>query len=183
MAPSRLIPDGAFSMKKFVLRNYRGFRMFLAIYQIAGAIAMFLVIAFNIKVFSVATFIFLLPIIGLCLVSLMAGISYIQKNEVRFFVLSKINFWAQTVQFSFIIFGFAYYYGPYLYIGIGEGGFKIGLEFLTAFFNVNINSGENFYLLVNGIPLFFLRALRWIEKIPVVAELENAFVENTPQNL
>ena len=174
-----MAPDvsGAFSMKKFVLRNYRGFSMFLAIYQIAGAIAMLLVIAFNIKVFDVITLLFLLPIIGLCLVSLAAGISYIQKNDRRFFILSKINFWAQTVQFSLVVFGFAFYYGPYLYIGIGGGGFKVGLELLTAFFNVNINSGENFYLLVNAIPIFFLRTLRWLERIPVATELENAFQE------
>jgi hypothetical protein len=170
-------------MKKFVLKNIRAWSMTIAIYQIAGAIAMMLVIAFNIKVLGVATFIFLMPIFGLCLVSLMAGISYIQKNERRFFVLSKINFWAQTIQFSLVIVGFAYYYGPYLYIGIGGGGFKLGLEFLTAFFNVNINSGEHFYLLVNAIPLFFLRALKWIERNPVTTELENAFEDSTPQSV
>ena len=156
--------------------------MIMAIYQIAGAIAMLLVIAFNIGAFG-ATVVFLLPIIGFCLVSLLAGIAYFQKNDHRFFILSKINFWAQTVQFSIALFGFAYYYGPYLYIGIREGGnFSVGLEVLTAYFNVRIYSPDNFSLFVNAISIVFLQALRWIEKNPARAELEKAFEEDMPEN-
>jgi hypothetical protein len=155
----------------------------IAIYQMAGAIAMILVIAFNIGAFTGATFAFLMPIIGLCLVSLMAGIACFQKKDHRFFVLSKINFWTQTVQFSIALFGFTFYYGPYVYIGISEGNFTVGFELLTANFNVRIYSPDNFYVFVNAIPLVFLRALRWIERKPVTTELEHAFVEETPESL
>lgn len=159
--------------------------MIMAIYQLIGSIAMVLVLVFNLDfgTLTPVAFLYLAPMIGLCVVSLLAGISYFTKNERRFLLLSKINFWAQTVQLSIAGFGFAYYYGPYVYFGIGGRGFKAGFELLTAYFNFSIGSTDGFYLIVNAVPIFFLQALKWIGRKPVPAELEHAFEEEAPQNL
>jgi len=154
--------------------------MGIAIYQIVGSLVIFLLIYLYVNEITPGVIFALIPILSVCLVSLMAGIFFFfKKQELRFFTLSKLNFCIQILQLSLPGFAFIFYYGPYLGIGVdGDPSFRLKFEMLTANFSFRIGETEEHYVLFNLVPLIPLMALRWIERNPVTAPaLENSFID------
>jgi len=172
-------------MKKFVLNHRKRWTLSIAIFQLLGALVslylIFTVVANNGISFAVVFAV--LPILGITLVSLFAGIFYFikgEKNELRFFTLSKLNFCVHFLQLAVPGFAFIYYYGPYLAFGFdGDFSFLLRFQTLTINFAFSIGSTDGEHeVLFNIIPIIPLLALRWIERNPVESpDPEKAFVE------
>jgi hypothetical protein len=170
--------------KQFVLNNRKGWGMGIAIYQLIGALVMFLLMYSNIAVFSAGVVLVLIPLVGITLTGFIAGIMYFIKGyTLRFFTLSKLNFCFQILQLSVQGFAFIYYYGPYLAVGFGgDYFFNIKFELLTANFSLRLGNTAEQFVFINLIPLIPILALRWIERNPVVSpEFENSFAEDQVQ--
>lgn len=166
--------------KRFVLNNRKGWGMSIALYQLLGALVVFLLMYLNISELSAGVVIVLIPLIGITLTGFIAGILYLIKGyTLRFFTLSKLNFCFQLLQLSVWGFGFGFYYGPYLALGFdSESFFRIKFEMLTANFNLRIGETTEQVVLINLIPLIPILALRWLERNPIDAtEFENSFLE------
>ena len=170
-------------MKKSILKNRKRWCTGIAIYQILGAAVSVILICTLVPNLSAGVIFALVPLLAMCLMSLLAGVLFFVKgNESRFFTLSKLNFCLQIPQLSMTGFAFAFYYGPYLAVGFGDGSNLLGkFEMLTSNVAFQIGGAEPFYILLNLVPLFLLIILRWIERNPMVTapELENAFVEES----
>jgi hypothetical protein len=155
--------------------------MGIAIYQLIGALVMFLLMYSNIPVFSAGVVFVMIPLVGITLTGFIAGIVYFVKGyTLRFFTLSKLNFCFQLLQLSVHGFAFKYYYGPYLAAGFGgDYFFNIKFELLTANFALRFGGTNEQFVFINFIPLIPILALRWIERNPVLSpEFENSFVED-----
>src|SRR5688572_15423570 len=103
-------------MKQFVLKNRKIFLAIISIFQIAGSLVMFYLMFRAVRPDSHAGQYFaLFPLLIINVISLFAGVFYfIYGERTRFFLLSKLNFCLQIIQFSVNGFKYSYYYGPYL---------------------------------------------------------------------
>lgn len=156
--------------------------MGIAIYQILGALVIFYLIYSIVDDITPGIVFALIPIGGLCLVSLFAGIFFFIKginNDLRFFTLSKLNFCAQFLVLSVPGFAFHFYYGPFFAMGFdGDFNFMFRAELLTADFGLKFGETDAHYVLLNFIPLVPLLKLRRVERsLAAMREQENAFVK------
>jgi hypothetical protein len=166
-------------MKQFVLKNRKAFMMAIAIYQVLGGL-MCLWLLYNIA--SPGAIFIGLPIIALILISLFAGIFYFFNGEsMRFFLLSKINFCAQLVQFSLAGIKFAFLYGFYLIVGADSNGeFQLYLGVKLAEFAIRLGNNDYQFFILNLFPLLPLIMLRWAERNPAIDPAETFLTEDEP---
>jgi hypothetical protein len=162
-------------MKQFVLRNRKAFGIGIAIYNllggIAGLILLYTILDSNT---SVGTYIVISPIIALYIVSLLSGIFYFrQRQQWRFYFLSKLTLCMQVIQLTVAGFAFIFYYGPYLAIGFdGEPNFLLSFQTLTINFLIQFGDVELQSFKINLIPVLLLIILRWLERNPVLINEE-----------
>jgi hypothetical protein len=177
---------GFFIMKKHILAHRRAWSKGIAIYEILGGIvALIFIYRILSNDINAGLILVLIPILGLSLASLFAGIFFfIKGNELRFYTLSKLNFCSHLLQLAVPGFKFIFYYGPFLAIGFdGDYNFVMQFETLTMNFALQIGNAEEYYVTLNLIAILPLIILRWIERNPPGkdAELEKAFMEDLPQ--
>jgi len=171
-------------MKKSILKRRKRWGTGIAVYEILGGLVSIILICRLVTTLTPGVIFALIPLLAMCLVSLVAGVLFFVKgNELRFFTLSKLNFCLQLLSISIPPgFVFTFYYGPYLAFGFGDDfHFLAKFELLTSNVAFLIGGTEPHYVLLDLVPLFLLLMLRRIEKAPTVTspELENAFVEES----
>jgi hypothetical protein len=178
-------------MKKHILNNRKRWLTGIAIYQLLGGVVMLILLITILSSqpeISGGVIFAVIPMAGLSLVSLIAGIFYFVKGkEVKFFTLSKLNLCAQILQLTVPPgFTYMYYYGPYIALGVDtDRMFTIKFETLTANFNFMIGGQEeNVLVLINIIPILILLIVRWIERYKIEpSEFDDSFVDGPRQEV
>lgn len=170
-------------MKLWVLKNRRPILMIIAIYQfIGGLIGIWLIYSIASPGVNAGFVLAVIPIVALILCSLFAGIFYFFKGETtRFFLLSKINFIAQMIQFTVAGIKFTFYYGAYFTIGLNQDhilAFTMGYELVE--FAMSFGTFDFYYLYINLVPLIPLAILRWCERNPAKDPLDDFLAEEEP---
>jgi hypothetical protein len=177
-------PRNPTRMKKFVVDNSKAFSIFLAIYILLGGLTGFyLIYSLVDENTGLGSYIVIIPIAALYLVSLLGGIFYfVQSQRWRFYFLAKLVLCCQVIQLAVTGFTYYFYYGPYLALGFLEGdGLMFKFETLTCAFGVRFGNVETQGLMINAMPILLLIILRWIEraeKAPAMEVPENFLEDN-----
>lgn len=166
-----------------MLDNRRGILLTIAIYQaLGGLLAAFLMFNLLPPDVHAGVILVLIPIAAICLISFFAGIVYFFKGETtRFFLLSKLNFCFQIIQFSLV--GLTYYfnYGFYLTAGMdGNYTFIGGVGLSAAMFGVKLGPTDYSFFQLNLFPLIPLIILRWAERNPKQDPTDLLFADEEP---
>lgn len=154
-------------MKSFVLKNSKAFGIFLSVYAMLGALAgSYLIFSVVDKNTGLGAYIVLVPIAAIYLVSLLGGIFYFVKTQRwRFYFLVKLVLCCQVIQLAVKGFTYAFYFGPYLGVGFGQGdGLIINFELLATTFRVYFGDVELQSVQINLLAILLLFVLRWLER-------------------
>jgi hypothetical protein len=158
-------------MKNFILDHRTRFLQGIAIYQILGGIAGFVMLYLfywrHGGVMVLTSLLFGFPIIALYLLSIYTGYCYFRGRMTRFYVFSYVNLWVQV--FHFVIPGveFGYYYGPYAAIGIStELELLLRFKLITIYFEFALIKPGGFTLMINFVPIALLSILSLIKNAP-----------------
>lgn len=154
-------------MKKFVVAHSKAFGIFLSIYILLGGLTgLWLIYTLVDENTGLGSYIVIVPIAAIYLVSLLGGIFYfVRSQRWRFYFLAKLVLCCQVIQLAVTGFTYYFYYGPYFAPGFWEGdGLIFKFESLTATFGVRFGDVETQGFMINLVPILLLIILRWIER-------------------
>ena len=157
--------------------------MAIAIYQVLGGIVGLLLYYDIVSRGVNAGFILaMIPIVSLLLVSFFAGIFYFFSGECgKFYLLSKLNFCAQMIQFGLAGIKFLYLYGFYIILGADEAAnIQAVAGFKLSEYAVRLGNVDHHFFNLNLFPLIPLIMLRWAERNPEKDPAETFLTEDEP---
>lgn len=154
-------------MKALVLNNKKLFGLFLSLYAIIGGfIGMYLVYQQVGPDTGLGTYIVLVPIGIIYLLSFWGGIAYhLERQRWRFFMLLKLVLCLQLIQFAAKGFTFIFFFGPYWGIGYDTvDAITVQFKLLNLSFSVSLGDAEVQSFHINAIAIFLLVILHWLER-------------------